>query len=139
MGPIGHVFSMLRGFGAELMPKGHEKESEANIKRYMTMMDSMTNECKLLTFAGINLNFGCLNSLLMHCRGSGRQVKAVMEMVEEYKRLAKIWGKIKGFKMPKKEDMSALSRNMNMGGGLQNLMKQMVSGKDMMGMFGGGR
>ena len=35
---------MLPGFSAELMPKGHEKESQAKIKRYMTMMDSMTNE-----------------------------------------------------------------------------------------------
>lgn len=37
---------MLPGFSAELMPKGHEKESQAKIKRYMTMMDSMTNEGK---------------------------------------------------------------------------------------------
>ncbi|XP_020675536.1 signal recognition particle 54 kDa protein 2-like, partial [Dendrobium catenatum] len=43
MGPIGQVFSMLPGFSAEVMPKGHEKESQAKIKRYMTMMDSMTN------------------------------------------------------------------------------------------------
>jgi hypothetical protein len=35
---------MLPGFSAELMPKGREKESSAKIKRYMTMMDSMTNE-----------------------------------------------------------------------------------------------
>jgi signal recognition particle subunit SRP54 len=34
---------MLPGFSAELMPKGHEKESQAKIKRYMTMMDSMTD------------------------------------------------------------------------------------------------
>lgn len=37
---------MLPGFSAELMPKGREKESQAKIKRYMTMMDSMTNEGK---------------------------------------------------------------------------------------------
>ncbi|KAJ8445533.1 hypothetical protein Cgig2_012421 [Carnegiea gigantea] len=48
MGPIGQVFSMLPGFSAELMPKGQEKESQAKIKRYMTMMDSMTNEGNLL-------------------------------------------------------------------------------------------
>lgn len=65
---------MLPGFSAELMPKGHEKESQAKIKRYMTMMDSMTNEGKLFLFAGVNPNFGWLimyfdtNSLLMHCR-----------------------------------------------------------------------
>ena len=37
---------MLPGFSAELMPKGHEKESQAKIKRYMTMMDSMTDAGK---------------------------------------------------------------------------------------------
>lgn len=91
-------------------------------------------------------------------RGSGRQVRDVMEMLEEYKRLAKIWSKMKGLKIPKKGEMSALSRNMNAQhmskvlppqmlkqiggmGGLQNLMKQMggmAGAKDMMGMFGGG-
>lgn len=88
-------------------------------------------------------------------RGAGRQVIEVMEMLEEYKRLAKIWSKMKGLKIPKKGGMSALSQNMNAQhmskilppqmlkqiggmGGLQSLMKQMGSNKDMMGMFGGG-
>jgi len=35
---------MLPGFSAELMPKGHEKESQVKIKQYMTMKDSMTND-----------------------------------------------------------------------------------------------
>ena len=35
---------MIPGFSQELMPKGREKESQARIKRFMTMMDSMTNE-----------------------------------------------------------------------------------------------
>ncbi|KAF6140300.1 hypothetical protein GIB67_000348 [Kingdonia uniflora] len=56
---------------SELMPKGHEKESQAKIKR------------------------------------------DVMEMLEEYKRFAKIWGKMKGLKMPKKGQMNVLSQNMN--------------------------
>lgn len=88
-------------------------------------------------------------------RGSGRHIREVMDMLEEYKRLAKVWSKMKGLKIPKKGDMSNLTRNMNaqhMGkvlppqmlkqiggiGGLQSLMKQMGSTKDMMGMFGGG-
>ena len=87
-------------------------------------------------------------------RGSGRQVREVMEMLEEYKRLAKIWSKMKGLKIPKKGEMSALSRNMNAQhmskiipqqmlkqiggmGALQNLMKQVGNNKDMLGMFGG--
>ncbi|KAG6425323.1 hypothetical protein SASPL_115751 [Salvia splendens] len=119
-------------FSQELMPKGREKESQTKIKRYMTMMDSMTNEGKYLLDV----------------------FRDVMEMLEEYKRLAKIWSKMKGLKIPKKGDMSALSRNMNAQhmskvlppqmlkqiggmGGLQSLMKQMGSSKDMMGMFGG--
>ncbi|EOA40222.1 hypothetical protein CARUB_v10008947mg [Capsella rubella] len=151
MGPLKEVFSMLPGIGAEMMPKGHEKESQAKIKRYMTMMDSMTNE----ELDSSNPKVFNESRMMRIARGSGRQVREVMEMLEEYKRLAKIWSKMKGLKIPKNGDMSALSRNMNAQhmskvlppqmlkqiggmGGLQSLMKQMGSGKDMMGMFGGG-
>ncbi|KAL0910505.1 hypothetical protein M5K25_021494 [Dendrobium thyrsiflorum] len=150
MGPIGQVFSMLPGFSAEVMPKGHEKESQAKIKRYMTMMDSMTNA----ELDSTNPKIFNDSRALRIARGSGRSVKEVVEMLEEYKRLAKVWSKMKGLKIPKKGEMSALSRNMNVQhmskvlppqmlkqiggmGGLQSLMKQMGS-KDMMGgMFGG--
>ncbi|KAE8705095.1 Signal recognition particle 54 kDa protein 3 [Hibiscus syriacus] len=128
MGPIGQVFSMLPGFSSELMPK----ELDSSNPKLM-------NESRMMRIA----------------RGSGRHIREVMEMMEEYKRLAKIWSKMKGLKIPKKGEMSALSRNMNAQnmskvlppqmlkqiggmGGLQNLMKQMGSSKDMMGMFGGG-
>ncbi|KAJ1410090.1 SRP/SRP receptor, N-terminal [Sesbania bispinosa] len=94
MGPISQVFSMLPGFSAELMPKGREKESQAKIKR---SNPKLMNESRMIRIA----------------RGSGRQIREVMEMLEEYKRLAKIWSKMKGLKIPKKGDMSALSRNMN--------------------------
>nr|GLL32097.1 signal recognition particle 54 kDa protein 2 [Ipomoea trifida] len=138
MGPIGQVFSMLPGFSQELMPKGREKESQAKIKQLDSTNPKLMTESRIMRIA----------------RGSGRLVHEVMEMMEEYKRLAKIWSKMKGLKIPKKGDMSALSRNMNAQhmskvlppqmlkqiggmGGLQNLMKQMGSAKDMMGMFGG--
>ncbi|CAL9775409.1 unnamed protein product [Musa acuminata subsp. burmannicoides] len=149
MGPIGQVvFSMLPGFSAELMPKGHEKESQAKIKRYMTMMDSMTNA----ELDSTNPKLMNESRIMRIARGSGRSVRDVTEMLEEYKRLAKIWSKMKGLKIPKKGEMSALSRNMNAQhmskvlppqmlkqiggmGGLQSLMKQMGS-KDMGGMGG---
>jgi signal recognition particle subunit SRP54 len=41
------VFSMLPGFSSKLMAKGHKKDSQAKIKRYMTMMDFMTDAGKL--------------------------------------------------------------------------------------------
>ncbi|KAL9323198.1 hypothetical protein ACSQ67_011251 [Phaseolus vulgaris] len=131
MGPISQVFSMLPGFSAELMPKGREKE------KLDSSNPKLMNESRIMRIA----------------RGAGRQIREAMEMMEEYKRLAKIWSKMKGLKIPKKGEMSALSRNMNAQhmskvlppqmlkqiggmGGLQNLMKQMGSAKDMMGMGG---
>nr|BAH56850.1 AT1G48900 [Arabidopsis thaliana] len=106
MGPLKEVFSMLPGISAEMMPKGHEKESQAKIKRYMTMMDSMTND----ELDSSNPKVFNESRMMRIARGSGRQVREVMEMLKQ----------IGGM------------------GGLQSLMKQMGSGKDMMGMFGGG-
>ncbi|GKB51429.1 signal recognition particle 54 kDa protein 3, partial [Tanacetum coccineum] len=140
--------SMLPVFNAELMPKGQEKESQAKIKRYMTMMDSMTNE----ELDSTNPKLMNESRIMRIARGSGRLVRDVMDMLEEYKRLATM---MKGLKIPKKGKMSSLSRNMNVQqmskalppgmlqqfggmGGLQNLFKQLGSSKDMMGMFGGG-
>ncbi|CAD5334428.1 unnamed protein product [Arabidopsis thaliana] len=150
MGPLKEVFSMLPGMRAEMMPEGHEKESQAKIKRYMTMMDSMTNE----ELDSSNPKVFNESRIMRIARGSGRIVREVMEMLEEYKRLTTMWGKVKGLKNLEKGNMSALSKNKNsqqlskvlpaqmlkqIGGmsGLQSLMKQMGSGKDLMGMFGG--
>ncbi|CAN6998246.1 unnamed protein product [Brassica rapa subsp. trilocularis] len=43
-------------------------------------------------------------------RWSGRLVREVMEMLEEYKKLEKIWSKMKALKIPNNVDMSALSK-----------------------------
>lgn len=149
MGPLNQVFSMIPGFSAELMPKGREKESQARIKKFMTMMDSMTNEELDSTNPKLISEPSRINRV---ARGSGRTLKEVNEMLEEFKRLAKIWSKMKGLKIPKKGDMSAMARNMNAQhmskvlppqmlkqiggiGGLQSLMKQMGS-KDFAAGFG---
>ncbi|KAM5565801.1 signal recognition particle subunit SRP54 2 [Rosa sericea] len=152
MGPLSQLTSMLPG--AELMPKGNDKESQAKIKRYMTMMDSMTNE----ELDSTNTKIITESRIVRIARGSGRLVREVMEMFEEYKRLAKIWSKMKGIKIPKKGGISPLNQNFNAQqmskvlppqmlkqiggmGGLQNLMKQMGSmgsAKEMMGMLGSG-
>ncbi|CAI9104521.1 OLC1v1003211C1 [Oldenlandia corymbosa var. corymbosa] len=157
MGPMGQVFSMLPGFNNSelLMTKGHEKESQAKMKRQMIMMDSMTKEeldstnpTKLITESRVK----------RIARGSGRQVSDVMELLEDYKRMAKMCTNVKkGLKLPKKGGLDALPRNMNfqnlskalppqalqqMGGngGIQDLMKQvgnMGFAKDLLSMFGG--
>lgn len=62
-----------------------------------------------------SLNLKLMNEFRMMriVRGLGRYVREVMDMLEEYKRFVKIWGKMKGFKISKKGDMSVLLRNMN--------------------------
>ena len=35
---------MIPGFTQELMPQGREKESTARLKKFMTIMDSMTDQ-----------------------------------------------------------------------------------------------
>ncbi|KAG9129407.1 hypothetical protein Leryth_018467 [Lithospermum erythrorhizon] len=81
MGPIGQVLSMLPGISSEMMPKGQEKESQAKIKCYMTMMDSMTNE----ELDSSNLKLMNESRIGRIARGSGRPLREVMKMLEEYK------------------------------------------------------
>lgn len=44
MGPMSQVMSMIPGFSNAIMQPGSEKESQAKIKRFMTIMDSMTDK-----------------------------------------------------------------------------------------------
>lgn len=92
MGPMSAVMSMIPGFGNDMMPKGQEKASQAKIKRMMCLMDSMTDEeldtcnLKILQDPARMERIG---------RGAGRSPGDVVELVEEYKRLAKMMGKMK--------------------------------------------
>ncbi|KAI3835541.1 hypothetical protein MKW92_034640 [Papaver armeniacum] len=125
IGPLSQILSMLPGFNAaSLMPEGNEQEWRAKIKRYMTIMDSMTNADK-------DPNNLMKESRIMRiARGSGRSLQDVKDMLDEYKRLGKM---MKGFKIPKKA--GKISRNTNAQqmlrqisgmGGLQNLMRQQM-------------
>eukprot|EP00850_Spirogloea_muscicola_P011802 SM000074S21712 [mRNA] locus=s74:544667:547799:+ [translate_table: standard] len=151
MGPLGQVMSMIPGFsGEQMMPKGREKESTARLKMFMTMMDSMTNA--ELDSTNPNL-MSDVRRIRRISRGSGCAPELVLQLLEEYKKMAKMWSKMKGLKMPKKGPMSQSMGNANaahmskvmppamlkqMGGlgGLQSLMKQMNS-KEFANMFGG--
>jgi signal recognition particle subunit SRP54 len=155
---------MIPGLSAQFIEKGKEKEGQAKIKRYMTIMDSMTQKGELTQDflfskqAGhvfLNLFDSCClpveldntNPKLMNesrinriARGSGRLVKEVVDMLEEHKRIAKMWSKlpINNIRRPNNRDslkplVNALPPNMlnQLGGlnGLQNMMKQMGSQK----------
>ncbi|KAJ0987053.1 hypothetical protein J5N97_005409 [Dioscorea zingiberensis] len=105
MGCIDQVRSMLPGFSAKLRPNDHEKESQAKIKRYITMMDSMT-DAELDSTSTKLINEARIRQIAW---ASGQHVRDVMDMFEEYERLANIWSKMKGLKIPKKGEMSALN------------------------------
>lgn len=133
MGPIGQVVSMS-GFGSELMPKGHENESQGKVKWYMTMMDSMT----AAELDSANPKLMNESRIVRIARGSGRTIRDVLDMLEEYKVLAKIWSSSKKIKIPKKGDVRNVQdiakalppetlRQLGCVGGLQSLMKQLGS------------
>jgi len=158
---------MIPGLSAQFIEKGKEKEGQAKIKRYMTIMDSMTEKGELAQDFLLSNQAGhvfwnlfdscCLlveldnkNPKLMNesrinriARGSGRLVKEVVDMLEEHKRIAKMWSKLplQNIKRPLTNNrdlkplVNALPPNMlnQLGGlnGLQNMMKQMGSQKKM--------
>ena len=123
--------------------KGAEKEGQLKIQRFMTIMDSMTQAELDATDIKVLLEPSRLTRLT---RGSGRHPQEVALLVEEYKRMAQVWGRMKNLKLPKGGgNKSALNRNMNlqqmskmlppqvlnqMGGmgALQGLLKQMENG-----------
>ena len=113
MGPMSTVMSMIPGFGNDMMPKGQEKQSQAKIKRMMCLMDSMTDE---------ELDTTDLKKLQDPKRmerigkGAGRRPEDVVELLEEYKRLSKMMGKMKGLKVPKKGGTGSSRRSIRICG-----------------------
>lgn len=84
MGPVGQVMGMIPGFNNSMMPKGSDKQSEVRIKKFMTMMDSMTekelntNDIKILQQP---------SRVQRISRGAGRIPQDYYDLLEEYKRL----------------------------------------------------
>lgn len=75
---------MIPGLSSNMMPKGQEKESTARIKRFLCMMDSMTNDeldgNKKLTET----------RMIRIAKGSGTRPEEVNVLLEEHKKFAKM-------------------------------------------------
>eukprot|EP00193_Tetraselmis_chui_P005692 CAMPEP_0177761824 /NCGR_PEP_ID=MMETSP0491_2-20121128/6014_1 /TAXON_ID=63592 /ORGANISM="Tetraselmis chuii, Strain PLY429" /LENGTH=463 /DNA_ID=CAMNT_0019277831 /DNA_START=311 /DNA_END=1698 /DNA_ORIENTATION=- len=110
MGPMSQVMSLIPGFSNALMPKGQEKESQAKIKRMMCLMDSMTDE----ELDSTNIKLLSEPSRIERiARGAGRRKEDMLLLLEEYKRLAKLFqGAMKGMKLPKNMKAADLNRKM---------------------------
>lgn len=112
MGPMSQVMSMIPGFSNAIFPKGHDKDSQAKIKRYMTIMDSMTD--KELDETNIK-ELSKPSRIDRLARGAGRSKLEVQALFEEYRRLSKVFSTaLKGMKIPKnmKGDMPVNPRKM---------------------------
>lgn len=154
MGSLGTVMSMIPGMNSNLIPKGKEKEATARIKRFLYMMDSMT-DAELDSLKPLNPS-----RIKRIARGSGTSVAEVSQLIEEHKKFAKMVSKMSNLNMNNPKGMSEMQRNpekmmkqmagamdpkmlsqLGGSGNLMNMMKglgNMEGMKDMMSMFGGG-
>lgn len=132
MGPLDKVINMIPGM-SDLMPEGSEKEASKKIKKFLCIMDSMTDG-----------ELDCKNKIdESRCRriarGSGSLMIEVKILLEEYKRFSKIVEKM-GMK-GKMGDLMNLQRNpgqlMNKLNGVlpQNLLNQMGGAGGLMNMM----
>ncbi|KAG0548467.1 hypothetical protein BDA96_01G169400 [Sorghum bicolor] len=124
MGPLGQLVSMIPGL---ISDRFSEKEGQAKMKRYMTMMDSMT-DAELDGTSTKLMNKSRINRV---ARGSGRPVREVVDMLEEHKRMAKMMSKLPNVKRPNDINhlVNAIPQPLlnQFGGnfGLQSLIRQM--------------
>merc|ERR1719369_2436113 len=102
---MGQIMQMIPGM-AQLMPKGAEKEGVKRIKRFMVMMDSLTDD-ELDCVVPMNDS-----RKLRVAKGSGSSVAEVSQLLEEFKRMEKMVGKMgKSGMFGKGGDLTQLQRN----------------------------
>lgn len=109
--------SMIPGIGNSLLNKGNEKESIDRIKRFLCMMDSMTED-ELEGKAPMNPT-----RIKRIARGSGTSVEEVNALLEEHKKMAKVFNQFSKTNMGKGNDLTNLTRNPGqMMGKMQKMM-----------------
>jgi len=131
MGPLSQVVGMIPGLNANLIPKGKEKEGTDRVKRFLYMMDSMTEE-----------ELDCVKPLTETriarvAQGSGTTVEEVNFLLEEYKKFEKMvsnMGKMSNIAGKKPKDLEAMKKNPQLA--MQQMQKAMDPGmlKQMGGM-----
>lgn len=142
LGSLQTVMSMIPGVNTSMLPPGYEKHGVLRIKRFMTIMDSMTDDeldCK--KHCEIEKD---LSRVVRVARGSGVHPMAVAELLQEHKRFEKMVGKMgKAGLMKDTGDMANLQRNpkavmnklqscidphvLSQMGGAQNMLNMMKS------------
>jgi signal recognition particle subunit SRP54 len=89
MGPLDKVMTMIPGLSEAMIPQGKSGEATAKIKKYLCMMDSMTDE-------ELNKKKKIDESRARRiARGSGSLPEEVMMLLDEYGKFAKMVEKFK--------------------------------------------
>ncbi|PHJ24052.1 signal recognition particle protein srp54 [Cystoisospora suis] len=117
MGPISKVMSMIPGIGSNLISKGQEQAGVQRIKRFLCIMDSMTDEelkCeKQMTDSRI----------IRVAQGSGTSIEEVRILLEQHKQFSKMVGKMGKIGLTKEGTLQNLMRNpQQMMSKVQNMM-----------------
>ena len=118
MGSINQLMSLIPGMNSGLIEKGKEKEGIARIKRFMCIMDSMTDQ-ELDGIKAIDES-----RTVRIARGSGTSVRDVQILIEEYKKFAKMVQKMGKLSLGKANDMQNFMRNP------QQMMRKVQSAVD---------
>jgi signal recognition particle subunit SRP54 len=75
---------MIPGLNANLIPKGKEKEGTDRVKRFLYMMDSMTND-------ELDGNTPLTETRIARvAQGSGTKIEEVNILIEEHKKFQKM-------------------------------------------------
>lgn len=150
MGPLDKVVSMIPGLTQEMIPKGQEKEASKKIKKYLYMMDSMTND---ELDGKVKLTEDKIKRI---AKGSGTLILEVKMLLEEHKKfemMIKNLNKVKGKGLDSKDPNKILSTLKGsvpedmlskMGGAenIMNMVKQMGGAEGLGGLakqLGGGK
>jgi len=137
MGSLGSVMSMIPGMNSNMIPKGKEKEASARIKRFLYMMDSMTN-VELDSLKPLNPS-----RIKRIARGSGTSIGEVSQLIEEHKKFSKMVGKMSGMNMQNPNAMKEMQRDpkkmmQNLSGAIDpRMLKQLGGAGNLMNMMKG--
>ncbi|MEW5318017.1 MAG: hypothetical protein WDW38_009271 [Sanguina aurantia] len=82
MGPMSQMMAMIPGFNSSMMPQGNDSNSQMMIKRYITIIESMTD--KEMDISNVKI-FAEPSRVSRLSRGSGRPPHEVHALLESYK------------------------------------------------------
>ena len=105
LGNLNSLMAMIPGLNSNLFTKGREKESIERIKRFLYIMDSMTNE-ELDNRKPFNDT-----RIRRIALGSGTSIREVEVLLEEHKKFKKMVEKLAKSKMSKNADLQSVSQN----------------------------